>query len=60
MSNWIKVEDQLPEASVLVLVYFPFRCIRVAFFSNNIGWCHELDDTEAEPTHWQPLPDPPS
>ena len=62
MSEWISVEDRLPDESVSCLVFGPD--------GNYVGWvCDpvqkwwaregDLDDYCVEVTHWMPLPEPP-
>jgi len=55
MSEWISVEDRLPEQDVDVLFYWKgdgcqIDCIEDA--DNPLDWAYE-------PTHWMPLPSPP-
>ena len=66
-SNWISVEDELPENNVMVLTTgFDYgietndRHYAVAVCINN--YWYDLEDPDVEYTyitHWQPLPQPP-
>ena len=53
-SNWISVEDKLPEPYTMVLVYTGYKTIDMIFYSEISGWnrCPNV-------THWMPLPQPP-
>ena len=72
MSDWISVEDQLPEASGLhlagkrVLIFYDtwkeiFIAARVFNSPDYWCWMDEEDDCYApmSVTHWMPLPEPP-
>jgi hypothetical protein len=57
MSEWISVNDRLPEKNQLVLIYAPDTDqlkIRIGLFDKEINIYHNLGIT-----HWQPLPEPP-
>ena len=62
MSEWISVKEKLPEDGRYVLgiggsilrVPHPMRKLRTKY---GIEWWYGL--TQFNPTHWQPLPDPP-
>ena len=63
--NWISVKDGLPEIETEVLVYcqpnpikYP-RGVNVAHICEFDGTWQTLDGTEAEVTHWMPLPPKP-
>lgn len=69
--KWISVKERLPDIDVNVLIYTPNeKCVQMAcrinygntdykgntfvwFYPENNGW------TEANVTHWMPLPNPP-
>lgn len=60
MSEWISVEDRLPELDAKVLCYFKNRphspdviCENVYFGSGQ--WMAE----KSKVSHWMPLPEPP-
>ena len=70
MSEWIKVEDRLPENEGTYLVYKK-RCGRVISGDyHDIGhyWANHTQDgyhwvnlhEDEIVTHWQPLPEPPN
>ncbi|MBS7559958.1 DUF551 domain-containing protein [Pseudomonas sp. RC4D1] len=65
MSDWIKVSDRLPEPDTLVLCTSEFfgagdwRCAVGAIDRNN-NYCWWLKGASWTPTHWQPLPSPPT
>jgi hypothetical protein len=54
MSEWISVEDEMPQSGKEVLVY-DYGIYRCTF------WSHITDEWDCfdEPSHWMPLPDPP-
>jgi hypothetical protein len=62
---WISVKDRLPEVGALVIVgnaEWPRTCL--GSYKGEDGWRGYLDETEelpvGDPTHWQPLPEPPA
>lgn len=67
--NWIKTKDQRPEDCTFVLAYGD-RCqgwvdgpkMAVFYWQNETWWDANMDAELAEgaPTHWMPLPEPPS
>lgn len=65
MSDWIKVEDRLPAPDMLVLCTAEFfgpgdwrMALGAIDRKNNHRWW--LKGASWEPTHWQPLPAPPT
>lgn len=57
--GWISVKDRLPEDDTPVLVYCPDAPLPYGIdywsqFGLGFYWSHD-----SEPTHWQPLPEPP-
>ncbi len=57
MSNWISVDDRLPEHLESALCYRPdagFETRRVQLYKERSGF-----DGIYKVTHWQPLPEPP-
>ena len=66
MSEWISVEDRLPEEGIQVLIYTwrKFRGYveivspRRAMYSRDGHWT-AISSWDFEPTHWMPLPTPP-
>ena len=61
MSEWISVEDRLPEKAVPVLICNPHWAYCVVA---NYAGCGVWMDTWHQrmtytPTHWMPLPEPP-
>ena len=67
--RWIPVEERFPDDGVYVLVRYKSNDMAVAcvfdrdenfFFwraQTDDGWCADCD---TEPTHWMPLPEPPT
>lgn len=65
--NWIRVEDQLPEDRVEILVFNGDACsvtIYLSEFYSNYGyhqWSHMDEQYDySKVTHWMPLPDRPT
>ncbi len=61
MSEWISVEDRLPEPGIFVLVSFPgypeSLGVGINIYSAAHGWeLKQTDSYAAGITHWQPLP----
>ncbi len=71
MSDWISVEDRLPEGDDMVIyVASPYSedGVEVGWYDSLKGWTNGLwrwesdlatDLIDAGVTHWQPLPPPP-
>lgn len=73
MSEWISVDDRLPEASIdLVDVFVKPPVVGFAMFCSRVTNCHysktskewyihTANGTQTVPfvTHWMPLPEPP-
>lgn len=59
MSEWIKVEDRLPEADTFVLVYDGEDVAVVWWTGEYFGVHLNGQDIEVEATHWMPRPAPP-
>ena len=58
MSEWISVEDRLPEDAYFVLAFEDTGLMRVVCFYDN-RWEDNLDYVIEGVTHWMPLPKPP-
>lgn len=66
--NWIPVKEKLPTKRIPVLVSDGKNTWSAYWLhiDNNVNWfCHGFDRYEREldyghPTHWMPLPEPPS
>lgn len=58
VSNWISVTERLPEIDDWVLVWI--GDVKIGAYDGT-DWCDERGDwfNDAQPSHWQPLPDPP-
>ena len=54
MSEWISVEDRLPEDSGCYLVAGELIELEIDNYCIDYGW-----NDSFEVTHWQPLPEPP-
>lgn len=66
MSEWISVDERLPENRIAQLVWVPERRnIYAAYFDKEVGdgywrvFGSYGRAIEQEVTHWMPLPDPP-
>lgn len=62
--RWIKVSERLPEKNVVVLVgHKTDKWICAGQINDDGEWYNQfqdnLTDCEINPTHWQPLPEPP-
>ena len=58
MSEWISVEDRLPDADTHLIICYDDGLVGTAFFCNHLfqrDWKSNFNDV----TYWQPLPDPP-
>lgn len=64
MSEWISVEDRMPEIAVRVDVFSRGERYANAWYSGEkYGWEHQQYYGAfhvGEVTHWMPLPDPPA
>lgn len=61
MSEWISVDDELPLAYRSVLVGWKDGSIEIMFIETRLDgsdpkWSKRYS---SDPTHWQPLPEPP-
>lgn len=72
MSEWISVEDRLPEIGDSVLVFFLWNglgmtnvpCMESAVYQGTLGFVgggleHFIELSPPNVTHWMPLPEPP-
>ena len=62
VSEWISVEDRLPEKNKDVLVFERYEGISRGWISNlslSIVWVVYGVDDVCHVTHWMPLPNPP-
>ena len=58
-SEWISVEERLPETETSVLVFTERGYIFLSWASNeDVFWFYNEDEDDRV-THWQPLPEPP-
>jgi hypothetical protein len=61
--NWVSVDDNLPDAETVVLVFIPFLSdeagLRSLGYIYNVGWYQSTKPFKGKVTHWQPLPEPP-
>lgn len=62
MSEWISVDDALPESRDLFLVYCQYRACKecdVAYLDGQDLWRETISEEYVPATHWMPLPEPP-
>lgn len=63
MSEWISVEDKLPDAINVTLIITDGFQVFTGFLSSMHEWCFNSQDTCEEcdfwVTHYMPLPNPP-
>ena len=62
MSEWISVEEEMPEVGERVLVFHEGVSMHVLFWDErNEEWTDDYETflNPEEVTHWQPLPEPP-
>ena len=59
MSEWISVKDRLPEDGLEVLVFCDGRICVMDMYGTD-WWCEGYHWDGDRPTHWMPLPEPPS
>ena len=61
MSEWINVEDRLPENEDMVLTAFKCTYIyNACIYRDMVFECMQSGDNVVDDvTHWQPLPEPP-
>ena len=66
MSEWISVDELLPENEVEVLTYkaidhkyHDYRCGYVVIDREGVVWCESWASDVISPTHWMPLPEAP-
>lgn len=55
---WIRVEDSLPRADILVLAYAE-GLFEIAIYRALGYWANDDNDRIEDVTHWAPLPEPP-
>ena len=55
MSNWISVEERLPDNYVDVIIFDPGDGVQEGCFVDRIWF--STKGPERHPTHWQPLPE---
>lgn len=62
--EWIAVSEKLPEDHVDVIVWFKDVGADIANYDRDPGWWslpnRTFEQPDIEPTHWMPLPTPPS
>ena len=58
MSEWISVEERLPERLVDVLLCYGDGSIGIDCWFDGLGG-FLLEDFHGKVTHWMPLPEPP-
>lgn len=62
MSEWISVEDKLPEDGQLVLSVRRGDCFDLCFYDHgtSMWWIDDATYSVKMITHWMPLPAPPA
>ena len=58
MSEWISVEERLPEENIRVLAA-GLGVVTIDALYRGVWWCTETGDASYGITHWMPLPEPP-
>ena len=58
MSEWISVDDKMPEIANHVIVFSPLHGVCTGYFYDG-KWTIDYAHIATTVTHWQPLPDPP-
>jgi len=60
MSDWISVEDRLPDSSGTFLAFRDNRYISSAFFTKDRVWLEMWAKDILNIIYWMPLPEPPN
>ena len=58
-SEWISVEERLPEVRQRVLLYSYHDGVNTGYRADEIGRFYVDKSYPYRPTHWMPLPEPP-
>jgi hypothetical protein len=58
-SQWVSVEDRLPEIADSVLLFHPDWALEVSRFRRGAEYPLHIGLCEDSATHWMPLPTPP-
>ena len=59
--QWVSVEERLPEGASVILLMYADRFMVCGGYSAKYGWYCDAEVDEGEmPTHWMPLPAPPT
>lgn len=58
MSEWISVNERLPEKHGWFLTFGPQRRRAVVYFDDEDKVWADEDDSDIAVTHWMPLPEP--
>lgn len=53
-SDWIKVEDRLPEEGKWVLIYYKAGVVGIGYLGF-YGWISDNDEEIAAPDYWQEI-----
>ena len=58
MSNWIDVNDRLPENDREVLIYSLWQTIDIGWYYNGEWSCENYNCEDGDVVAWMPLPEP--
>ena len=56
-SDWVKVEDRLPEEGKWVIVYYKAGVVGIGYLGVD-GWISDNDEEIAVPDYWQEIVPP--
>lgn len=59
LAEWIPVSERLPETPDMVILA-DAETVNCGWFYKPVGWSWAASLDPCEPTHWMPLPEPPT